>query len=152
MDAKTIQKYKKKSYSQLHTTAKRWFNKFIRLRDVDDHGYGICISSGQMLKYGTNIAQAGHFMSAGKFKALEFNEDNVHLQGLSDNYYNHGNESMYRVNLVRKIGIERVENLEQIALISKRTTFKHDRFLMIDIIEKYKVKVKEISKTKMFKI
>ena len=39
MEAKVIQKYKKKSYSQLHKIAKTWFHKFIRLRDTDDLGY-----------------------------------------------------------------------------------------------------------------
>ena len=58
---------------------------------------------------------------------------------------------MYRINLVNKIGLERVEELEQIAQISNRTPYKNDRFLMIEIIEKYKLKVKELSKLKMFK-
>lgn len=151
MEAKVIQKYSKKSYSQLRERAKFYFNKFIRLRDTDDLGYGKCISSGQRLKFGTENAQAGHYF-AGTCKALEFNEDNVNLQGKSDNYFKSGHQSMYRINLVKKIGIERVEELERIALISKRTVFKNDRFLMIQIIEKYKIKVKEESRLKMFKI
>ena len=151
IEANTIKKYSKKSYSQLHARAKFWFHKFIRLRDTDDLGYGLCISSGQSLKYGTEECQAGHWFPAGHYKLLEFNEDNVNLQGLSDNYYKSGAGPMYRINLVKKIGSERVEELERIALISKRTTFKEDRVLMIEIIETYKLKVKELSKSKMFK-
>ena len=152
MDAKIIRKYEKKSYSQLHKVAKTWFHKFIRLRDTDDLGYGRCISSGQTLKYGTENCQAGHLFSAGKYKILEFNENNVNLQGRSDNYFNHGNEAQYTINLIRKIGHKRVRDLHQLAGISNRTPFKEDRFLMIEIIEKYKIKVKELAKTKMFKV
>ena len=151
MDSKIIRKYEKKSYSQLHKVAKTWFNKFIRLRDTDELGYGTCISSGQRLKYGTEECQAGHWFPGGHYKALEFNADNVNLQGKSDNYYKSGAGPMYRINLINKIGHERVEELERIALISKRTPFKEDRFLMIEIIEKYKIKVKELVKTKLFK-
>lgn len=151
MEANTIKKYSKKSYKQLHRTAKDWFHKFIRLRDTDDNGYGNCISSGQRLKYGTEECQAGHWFPGGHYKALEFNADNVNLQGKSDNYYKSGAGPMYRINLIKKIGPYRVEELERIALISKRTSFKEDRFLMIEIIEKYKIKVKQLSKTKMFK-
>lgn len=148
----TIKRYKGKSYSQLHERAKHYFNKFIRLRDTDDYGYGICISSGQRLKYKTEESQAGHWFPGGHYKALEFNEDNVNLQGKSDNYFKSGAGPMYRINLVRKIGSERVEELERLALISKRTPFRQDRFLMIDIIETYREKCKALIKTKMFSV
>ena len=81
MKSTTIQKYQKKSISQLIKTAERYFNKFIRLRDTDENGYGQCISSGQPLRYGTPECQAGHYFPAGKFSSLRFNEDNVNLQG-----------------------------------------------------------------------
>ena len=150
MKATSIKRYKGKSYSQLHERAKYYFHKFIRLRDTDDCGYGLCISSGQRLKYGTEECQAGHWFPAGHYKSLEFNEYNVNLQGKSDNYYKSGAGPMYRIHLVEKIGIEHVEKLEQLAIISNRTPFRQDRFLMIEIIEKFKMKCKELSKTKMF--
>ena len=152
MQATTIKRYKGKSYSQLHERAKYYFKRFIRLRDTDDYGYGLCISSGQRLKFGTDTCQAGHWFPAGHYRLLEFHEHNVNLQGKSDNYYKSGAGPMYRINLVQKIGSENVEELERLALISKRTPFREDRFLMIDIIEKYKVKCKQLEKTKMFEI
>ena len=54
MEANTINKYKNKSYRKLHERAKFYFHKFIRLRDTDDQGYGVCISSGQRVRYGTD--------------------------------------------------------------------------------------------------
>lgn len=138
MDSKTIQKYSIKTIPQLLKIATTHFNRFIRERDTDDNGFGRCISSGQSLKVPSRNAHAGHFYSGGKFPALKFNEDNVHLQGKSDNYFNGGNQLEYRKNLIKKIGIERVEKLDQIADISKRQSFKWDRIYLIEIIEKYK--------------
>ena len=104
------------------------------------------------MRYGTENCQAGHLFSAGKYKLLEFNEDNVNLQGKSDNYFNSGNEAQYMLNLIKKIGGERIEKLQQLAQISKRNPWKNDRYLMIDIIETYQEKVKKLGKTKMFKV
>ena len=151
MNSNTIQKYSDKSYSQLHKRAKFYFNKFIRLRDTDENGYGKCIATGKRLKYGTEEAQAGHFFSAGKHKALEFNEDNVNLQSKQDNYFGH-DFAAYSCNLIEKIGFEKVKKLDRLSKQGKRGIHKEDRFLMIEIIECYKAKVKEISKTKMFEV
>jgi hypothetical protein len=150
MDSKTIRKYSKRDYTWLHEKAKFYFHKYIRLRDCDDYGNARCIATGQPIKYGYNL-HAGHYFAAGKHKALEFNEDNVHGQSLQDNYYGHDFAS-YSKNLRLKIGDERFEKLEQLAVISKRTPFNQDRYLMIDIIETYKVKVAKLAKEKMFKV
>jgi len=151
MQAKTIQKYSKSSTVNLKKTAKKWFHTYIKLRDTDENGYGNCIATGQKLRYGTINAQAGHYFSAGKYPNLEFNEDNVHLQSLSDNYFGH-DFANYGTNLLLKIGDDRFIALSIYAGQSKRTVYKQDRFTLIDIIEIYKLKVKEISKTKNFKV
>jgi len=148
MEAKVIQKYKGKSIASLLKSATTHFNKYIRYRDTDEYGYGNCISSGQSLRVPSSNAHAGHFFSGGKFPRLRFDEDNVHLQGKSDNYFNSGNELMYRIRLVEKIGEERVKRLEQIAM--NKTPHKWDRFTLIEIIETYKEKSKELEKDKMF--
>ncbi len=137
MDSKTIIKYKLRKTKSLNKRAVYYFNKFIRERD-SNNGYGICISSGKPLLVPSLNAQAGHFYSAGKYPELRFNEDNVHLQGKSDNYFNGGNLLEYRKNLIKKIGMERVEKLDLIVEQSKRKPYKIDRFFLIEIIEKYK--------------
>ncbi len=137
MDSTILIKYREKSVSKLLGRATYYFNKFIRERDAP-FGYGVCISSGQRLTVPSENAQAGHFYSGGKYPQLKFNEDNVHLQGKSDNYFNGGNLLEYRKNLIKKIGIERVEKLDLIAAQSKQQKFKWDRIFLIEIIEKYK--------------
>lgn len=140
-----------KSIPELKQTAQKWFNKYIRLRDCDEYGNARCISSGQPLKYGTHNYQAGHFYAA-TVENLRFNEDNVHVQGKSDNYFKSGNQLHYRENLLKKIGKERVEKLEMLAAYHKRHGHRWDRFSLQVIIDTYKEKCKELAKTKMFEV
>jgi len=139
MESKLIKRYQNKSVKHLLNIATTHFNRFIRQRDAPD-GYGNCISSGQHLIVPSENAQAGHYWSGGKYPRLKFNEDNVHLQGKSDNYFNGGNLLEYRKNLIQKIGLERVEELDRIA--ADKSKFKWDRFYLIEVIEKYKSKNK----------
>tara|TARA_B100000073_G_scaffold323153_1_gene305030 strand:- start:621 stop:1043 length:423 start_codon:yes stop_codon:yes gene_type:complete len=120
---------KKKTLLQLKAIATTHFNKFIRNRDKDKP----CISCG---KYTT--LQAGHFYSAGKHSSVRFNEDNVHGQCLSCNYYKSGDLLNYRTNLIEKIGVDRFEKLTFNVELTKQTGYKFDRFFLIEIIEKYK--------------
>lgn len=150
MNLKKIQKYKDKTVSELLNTAQQHFNLFIRLRDCDDNGFGICISSGRPLKVPSRNAHAGHLYPAGQYPLLRFNENNVHLQSLSDNYFRHANQVEYVKNLVKKIGSKGVQELEEIAEQNKRINHKWDRFTLIEIIEKYKAKSKQLKKMKNF--
>ena len=82
------------------------FNEYIRLRDHNEP----CISCGQL---DSPEWCAGHFRTRGAASQLRFNEDNIHKQcnrhcnmGLS------GNIANYRPRLIAKIGITRVEALE----------------------------------------
>ena len=86
------------------------FNAFIRLRDRLA-GYP-CISSGRPLDWSGNAVDAGHYRSTGSAPHLRFNEDNVHAQSKHDNQYLAGNAVDYRIQLVRRIGLARVEALE----------------------------------------
>jgi hypothetical protein len=130
LNAKIIDKYAKKTYAELKRKAVNVFNSYIRKRDVD---LG-CISCGSH-----NQIQAGHYYSAGHYELLRFDEDNVHSQCLRCNYFLSGNLTHYRENLIKKIGIERVDKLDELAKISKRQRVsRNDRFFLIELIEKYK--------------
>ena len=71
---------------------------------------------------------------------MTFNEDNVHLQCEYCNTYKHGNPIDYRINLINKIGVDRVEYLEN----NRHKTKKYTREELYEIIDKYKKKVKSI--------
>jgi len=86
------------------------FNKFIRLRDqLAGHA---CISSWRPLDWSGNGVDAGHYRSTGAASHLRFTEDNCHAQSKHDNQYLSGNAVDYRIGLIARIGLERVEALE----------------------------------------
>jgi len=80
------------------------FNKFIRERDKELP----CISCG---RFDVEEFHAGHFVAT-TYQYHRFNEDNVHKQCSYCNTHLRGNISDYRRNLIKKIGLERVEYLE----------------------------------------
>lgn len=136
IDAKTIQKYDKYDLPKLKKKAQEVFNKFIRLRDSKD-GVFRCISC-QMIK-DVHWLHAGHYLSMGHHQALRYNEDNCFGQCLRCNYHLHGNAAKYRINLINKIGLQKVEELEAIG----SRPHKWDRIDLIYIIETYKQKIKQ---------
>ena len=99
-----------KTIADLIADAQRCFNAFIRERDRQA-GHS-CISSGRALDWSGNAVDAGHYRSTGAASHLRFNEDNCHAQSKHDNQYKAGNVVDYRINLIRRIGLERVEALE----------------------------------------
>lgn len=135
MEAKTIQKYKAKKIPALIAKAVLVFNAYIRKRDEGEP----CISCGFPKEL-----QAGHFYSGGHHACLRFNEFNVNGQCQKCNYFLHANLIPYRTNLVKKIGAKEVASLDDTAAYYRRTGWKWDRFALIDIIEKYKAKIKEL--------
>lgn len=126
LEAKTIRKYAKMGVPALIRLATKHFNAFIRQRDAQRP----CISCGRF-----TTLQAGHYLSAGKYPRVRFNEQNVNGQCLPCNYYNSGAPLQYREALVNKIGLTAVQDLETLA---KLPGFKWNRYDLIDIIEKYK--------------
>ena len=84
---------------------------------------------------------AGHYRSTGAASHLRFKEDNCHAQSKHDNQYKSGNAVEYRIRLIERIGLERVEALE-----SDNQPKKWERDELIAIKAKYKAKLKELQK------
>lgn len=111
-DRKVIRQRKEaiKSRAQWLREAQQAFNSFVRLRDqIAGHA---CISSGRPLDWSGNAVDAGHYRSVGSAPHLRFNEDNCHAQSKHDNQWKSGNAVDYRIGLIKRIGLERVEALE----------------------------------------
>lgn len=98
-----------KTLPQLIADAQKAFNKYIRERDY----FLPCISCGlfKEQKFG-GVYDAGHFRSVGSSPHLRFVENNCHKQCVACNQHESGNHSAYRIGLIEKIGIERVEEIE----------------------------------------
>jgi hypothetical protein len=110
---------------------KAWdaFSKYIRLRDcLETTGTkeeGLCFTCGarKMGFKGKYCLQAGHFLS-GRGNSILFEEDGCHAQDVQCNYYKAGNPEVYRVKMVEKYGLERVEELEVLKKQTKNYTIE----------------------------
>lgn len=98
-------KAKKDSLKTRKEAAKKACHEYIRERDKFD----LCICCNQPL--GENY-HAGHYLESGNNPQIRYDEDNIHAQKLSCNFFKGGDSGFYRVNLIKKIGTERVEKLE----------------------------------------
>jgi len=109
------------------------FNKFIRLRDKGQP----CISCNVVM---TKKINACHYYSSGGHKNLTFNPDNVHSGCERCNSYLAGNLTEYRKGLIKRIGIKRVEKLDELAHVTRKYTREELR----ELNGLYKQKIKEL--------
>lgn len=100
-----------KTKPELTKEAQREFNRYIVQRDW----LLPCICCGKFTSKSPlrgGIWNAGHYLSVGAHPEKRFNEDNVHKQLAYCNKYLQGDAGDYRVNLIEKIGLARVEAVE----------------------------------------
>lgn len=101
-----------KTLPQLKRELEAIFNSYIRLRDREKN----CISCDtplSIIAYSRGGRyDAGHYRSVGSADHLRFNEDNVHGQCKYCNKHLAGNHVNYRIGLINRISLERVEALE----------------------------------------
>ena len=127
---------------ELEKAARVIFQKWIRERDKDLP----CISCGRTeSELGKNMFDSGHYFSAERFSGLIFEENNVHKQCKKCNGVNmHGNLSEYRKGLVARYGEDYVIELESISDANR--VYKYSRSELIDLANKYKMKLKNLQK------
>jgi len=109
------------------------FNKWINLRDK-----GLpCISCQKPINGRVN---ASHYFNANNHWNVRFDPDNVHSSCVPCNQHLSGNLQKYRIQLIKKIGIHRLEELEAKAYITRNFTVDE----LKKLINLYKRKVKEL--------
>lgn len=116
-----------KTLPELIKLAQIVVNKAVKQRDRQDDMF-ICISCQEYLPI--TEAQAGHYRAT-TFAPTRFNLENIALQCKTCNCFKDGNEKEYRKNLVKKIGEERVLEIERIS----KQSWKWDRYDLIQIIK-----------------
>lgn len=127
-----------KGVPELKREAQTAFNAWVRMRDAHQP----CISCGapppdlSALHAGRD---AGHYRSTGAADHLRFHPDNCHAQCVSCNQHKAGNVVMYRLGLIARIGLQRVEALE-----SDNTPTKWTRDGLRMIRDEYRAKLKEL--------
>jgi 5-methylcytosine-specific restriction endonuclease McrA len=134
-------KTKKKMKAEIETVqelmkaAQIVFNKYIRERDKAQS----CISCGKTIN---GVRHASHYLSSGGHSNVRYNEDNVWVSCYKCNVMLSGNQIEYRKRLINKIGSDRVEWLEKNGSLVKKWT----RTELIELIKKYKEKIKQLEK------
>ncbi len=109
-------------------------HRYIRLRDK-----GLpCICCNRPLNHHIN---AGHYLESGNNPRIRYDEDNIHNQSIYCNQYKGGNSDDYRGNLIKKIGIKKVERLESL----KGGTMKRTCEDYLEIEQYYKAKLKVLN-------
>lgn len=106
--------------------AQKAVNRYIRARDKEKP----CISCQRPYNVLKKI-NAGHYKSVGGNNSLRFNTYNINLQCEYCNTFKNGNLQEYRVNLIKKIGLEKVEKLEAPQEIKKFSTNYYERIAKI---------------------
>lgn len=131
-ESKQRQKERKeavKKKSDYLKEAKRVFQMWIRHRDRDKP----CISCGTLE---SNQWAGGHYFSAYPFTGLIFEETNCHKQCNSKcNKYLSGNLVEYRKGLIKRYGIEYLEQLERLSETNRTKAWSKEELKQIK--EKY---------------
>jgi len=127
-------KDKVKTASEWRVEAQTAFNAYVRHRDRDLPCIS-CDATGIHKGIG-GYWDAGHYRSRGSAKHLSFNLHNCAKQCHRCNRYLSGNVVEYRIKLIKLIGLEKVESLE-----NNNNIVKHDI--------KYLRRIKQIFKAKL---
>ena len=111
-----------KTKAQWDKEAQSAFNRYIRIRDEGKP----CVSCGSPLigksNYLTGSAiDASHYRSRGAASHLKFNVFNVHSACTRCNRQLSGNAVEYRIHLIERIGLDRVEPLRLITSLAGST-------------------------------
>lgn len=121
-----------KTTSDWMKEAQKVFNQYIRLRDEGLN----CISCNKPpLK-----KNCGHYYSQGGHSNVRFDEDNCHLQCEHCNTYLSGNLLNYQIGIQKRIGADRLIDLQTRAHITKKWSVEE----LKELINIYKKKIKEL--------
>lgn len=117
------------------------FSTYIRLRDADENGFCVCITSGRRVHW--TECDAGHFISA-RHSSTKYHEKNVNAQSRHDNRFQYGRQYEYGLAIDKKYGAGTAENL----LIQSRMLCKRGKFEIETMTEYYKKQVKLLKQQK----
>jgi len=122
-----------KTLSQHEADAKKSFQRWIRLRDAELN----CISCDTVK---AKEWHASHYFDCNRFSGLIFDPRNVAKSCDYCNVYLSGNLIEYRQGLIKRHGVEFVEQLESEA--DSKRVYKYTKQELIDIKKKYDTKIK----------
>jgi 5-methylcytosine-specific restriction endonuclease McrA len=123
-----------KSLAQLTKELDDVFRKYIQLRDEGKP----CFICGAFIKKGNS--EVCHYIRRANLPT-RFHVMNAHLGCIECNRFDEMHEMKYEQKLVLKYGIEKVVELESL----KRSLMKPTRSDLIELLEDFKLRIKELS-------
>jgi Bacteriophage Lambda NinG protein len=140
-----IVKPKKKplpTIAALKKEARYWFQRWIRLRDLNS----TCCYGSNIILSDIKTYDACHYLKFELYPEAGFDEDNVHGGTKGENIRD--NTIAYRRELIKRKSEEWINSLEEKYCVNRQTQYKWDRTFLQDIIDKYKILCKEIENNK----
>ena len=144
-EANTEKTKKPRSKPNLVAKLDRVFALYIRLRDAMPNGYIRCISCGRIKPF--EEVDCGHFHSR-IHMATRFDEDNCHGECYYCNRISADHLIKYRENLIKKIGLQKVEWLN----VKAHGTKHYLDSELEQMIKRYTLEVKRLSTLKGIKV
>ena len=118
------------------------FSQYIRLKESDEYGYCICVTSGQKMFW--TEAQCGHFISRGKYPT-RWDETNCHPQSVYSNIFLKGDYINYTIYMIDRYGREYVDEL----IDRSKQSVKIPTAELVEKISYYKAEVARLKQEKM---
>lgn len=123
------------SKSRLKEKLLTLIQKYVRLRDSNKQWIGRCISCWKLVH--RTKADGWHYISR-MYKWTAYDERNINLQCKYCNWMLNWNQLEYRKNLIKKIGLEQVEELEK----NKNNKIDYSLQELYDLIDSYEKLIK----------
>lgn len=117
--AKVAKPTKKMTKAKAKAYADKWFSQWIRLRDSDEEGFIVCVTSGKRMHW--KDSDCGHYISRAKL-ATRYDERNAHAQGGMANRFQGGHFLEHGLAIERIHGAGTRSALEQKAMMECRMT------------------------------
>lgn len=121
---------KKETVSTLMKEADRLFSLKVRHMEQSD-GSNHCFTCAKW--FPVKKLQCGHYLSR-FYKAARWDFDNARPQCMMCNMWKRGDLVVYRQNLIKEIGIERVEAVEAKRQISFKLTKEYLKEIILDLV------------------
>ena len=128
--------------TKLKKDARYWFQRWIRLRDLNKP----CCYGSQTKLDDIKTYDACHYLKFELYPEAGFDENNVFGGSKGENIRD--NVIAYRRELIRRFGEQWVKDLEDKYCVNRTTQFKWDREFLENIINEYKNRCKEIENSK----
>lgn len=120
----TKRAFRNNDKSLLKEKVQKLANRYGRLRDEFNRGYGCCTCDKKDGKM-----DGGHFLPTSSYRPIRYNVNQIHQQCIRCNQYNNGMSKEYRVFMISKYNLEYVEELE--------SNKQGDRKYTVDYFQKY---------------